>query len=66
MIQENKNKTLIEWGYQIRSYVLHPYQMVNDLRTEHKIGNASGVLEGDLDELMIKKLMQDKMGDDSS
>ncbi len=64
--QSSQNKTLIEWGYQIRSYVLHPYQMVNDLRTEHKIGNASGVLEGDLDELMIKKLMQDKMGGDSS
>ena len=63
--QSSQNKTLIEWGYQIRSYVLHPYQMVNDLRTEHKIGNALGVLEGDLDELMIKKLMQDKMNDNS-
>ena len=60
--QSGQNKTLIEWGYQIRSYVLHPYQMVNDLRTEHKIGNAAGVLEGDLDEFMIKKLMQDKLG----
>ncbi len=58
----SQNKTLIEWGYQIRSYVLHPYQMVNDLRTEHKVGNASAVLDGELDEFMIKKMMQDKLG----
>jgi peptide chain release factor 2 len=64
--QSGQNKTLIEWGYQIRSYVLHPYQMVNDLRTDHKIGNAAGVLDGDLDEFMIKKLMQDKLGDKNS
>jgi len=57
----SQNKTLIEWGYQIRSYVLHPYQMVNDLRTEHKVGNAAAVLDGDLDEFMIKKMMQDKL-----
>jgi len=38
----------IAWGNQIRSYVLHPYQMVKDLRTELKVGNASAVLDGDL------------------
>ncbi|MDR2253138.1 MAG: peptide chain release factor 2 [Bifidobacteriaceae bacterium] len=37
------------WGDQMRSYVLHPYQMVKDLRTEHEVGNTSAVFDGDLD-----------------
>lgn len=38
-----------DFGTQIRSYVLHPYQMVKDLRTEHEVGNTTGVFDGDID-----------------
>jgi len=50
--------TKAEWGSQIRSYVLHPYQMVKDHRTEHERGNTQAVLDGDLDSFMAAYLRQ--------
>jgi len=50
--------TKAEWGSQIRSYVLHPYQMVKDHRTEYETGNTQAVLDGDLDAFMESYLRQ--------
>ena len=51
-------KKRIEWGSQIRSYVLHPYKMVKDLRTGHETGNVQAVLDGDLSAFIKSFLME--------
>jgi peptide chain release factor 2 len=51
-------KKAIEWGSQIRSYVLAPYRLVSDHRTELKFGNVDAVLDGDIDQFMVATLLQ--------
>lgn len=51
-------KKKIEWGSQIRNYVLHPYKLVKDLRTSYETGNTQAVLDGDLNEFMKAYLME--------
>ena len=55
---EHDAKTEIGWGHQIRSYVLQPYQMIKDLRTEVETSNTQGVLDGDLDVFMVAALAE--------
>jgi peptide chain release factor 2 len=55
---EAAGKSDIGWGHQIRSYVLQPYQMVKDLRTDVEKGNAQGVLDGDIDAFLEAALAQ--------
>jgi len=53
-------KSDIAWGNQIRSYVLHPYRMIKDLRTRVEIGDVERVLDGDIDEFIKSSLVQKK------
>ena len=64
-LQEEKNKLnttkkSIEWGSQIRNYILHPYKMVKDLRTNHESANPDAVLNGDINPFIKSYLMQPK------
>ena len=52
----NDQKKQIGWGNQIRSYVLHPYKLIKDLRTNHESSNVSDVLDGDIDSFLEKSL----------
>ena len=56
--QVEGNKMKIEWGSQIRNYVLHPYKLVKDLRTNLETGNVQAVLDGDLDDFIKAFLME--------
>ena len=59
--QNEVEKGEIGWGSQIRSYVLHPYQMVKDLRTNIEVGNTQSVLDGDID-IFIESALALKVG----
>ena len=55
-IESNKKK--IEWGSQIRNYVMHPYKLVKDVRTGHETGNVEAVMDGDLNDFLKSYLME--------
>ena len=55
-------RSRVDFGSQIRSYVLQPYQMVKDLRTQHEVGDVASVLDGGLDGFMEAYLRWDRSG----
>lgn len=61
--EENASKSEIGWGHQIRSYVLQPYQMVKDARTQVESSNPSAVLDGDID-LFLEASLASKISND--
>ncbi|NQX77465.1 peptide chain release factor 2, partial [Gilvibacter sp.] len=65
--QIESEKKAIEWGSQIRNYVLHPYKLIKDVRTNYETGNTDAVLDGALDEFLKEYLMmtgQEKPADE--
>ncbi len=63
---DHGEKTDIGWGHQIRSYVLHPYQMIKDLRTSVETSNTSAVLDGDIDMFIEAALAHKLVKDEES
>lgn len=59
------SKMKIEWGSQIRNYVMHPYKLVKDVRTGHETGNVEDVMDGDIDEFLKAYLMMMGQKDDN-
>ncbi len=62
--EQEDNKTEIGWGHQIRSYVLHPYQMIKDLRTGCETSDSGGVLDGDLNDFLKASLTGQRINED--
>jgi peptide chain release factor 2 len=56
LAKEKGTHTNASWGTQIRNYVLHPYQLVKDTRTEVETSDTAGVLDGDLDQFIIEEI----------
>jgi peptide chain release factor 2 len=64
--EKSPGKLKIEWGSQIRSYVLHPYNMVKDLRTDVETSNTGAVLDGDIDQFIEGYLLQSQEAPEAS
>ena len=58
--KNESNKKEIGWGHQIRSYVLHPYKMIKDLRTNYQTSNTDSVLDGNIFEFLETGLIDAK------